>query len=154
MPAPLSFRDCPWNNCPCEKPLELKVFSPTLCSSRLLKTGRSNDLALSCCRVSRGLYDDLMEVLQPLLPIDTLILCSCQIHLQEWATALILAKCFYCHNSPLYSVVCNIPHPSCWIFLHFFLSTRVPGFHFSFDSNLAIILLFSRIFRLLGDCKC
>lgn len=43
---------------------------------------------------------------------------------------------------PVYSVMCNVPHPSCWIFLQFLISTGAPGFHFSFNSNLAVALLF------------
>lgn len=146
MPATLSFGDDPWNNCPYERPLELKTFSPTLCCSRLLK--QADQMTWHCLTVMsvkrtiwwpNGTFAALATYRR-----SQVILCSCQIHLQEWATASILAKCFRCQYTLAYSVMSNIPHPSCWIFLQFLISTGVSGFHFSFDSSLAIVLLFLR----------
>lgn len=146
MPATLSFWDYPWNYCPYERSLELKTFWPTLCCSRLLR--QADQMTWHCLAVvsvkrtiwwPNGTFAALTTYRH-----SQVILCSCQIHLQEWATASILAKCFCCQYIPVYSLICNIPHPSCWIFLQFLMSTGVSGFHFSFDSNLIIILLFLR----------
>lgn len=72
------------------------------------------------------------------------ILCSCQVHLHKWATASMLAKYFCCQYTPVYSVMCNTTLLSCRILLEFLISTGVSEFHFSFGSNLAIVLLFLR----------
>lgn len=104
MPATLSFWDYPWNYCPYERSLELKTFWPTLCCSRLLR--EADQMTWHCLAVvsvkrtiwwPNGTFAALTTYRH-----SQVILCSCQIHLQEWATASILAKCFCCQYIPVY----------------------------------------------------
>ena len=144
MTPTLNFGDHPCNNCPCERPFELKSFPPTLCCRRPLRQAdRMTWQRLAVVSVKRTIWwpNGTFAALTT-YRYSQVILCSCQNNFQERTTASILAKCFRCQCTPVYSVMCNIVRPSCWIFLQFLISTGVSGFHFSFDSNFAIVFLF------------